>query len=138
MGDSWEDFDDEEPVKLPGAVAPAAWDDEEEEDEADTVAAAQQQSSTEAPKVRVRRPGTDVALDRGGVRARRGAVGREAPRSGARRPASERDPFASLARAPRARVASPATRPAPAPRRPRPPRLTRTWCCSNSKTSRTI
>ena len=86
MGDSWEDFDDEEPVKLPGAVAPAAWDDEEEEDEADTVAAAQQQSSTEAPKVRVRRPGTDVALDRGGrpVDGRRGAVGREAPRAGAR------------------------------------------------------
>ncbi|KAH8044960.1 alpha-methylacyl-CoA racemase [Aureococcus anophagefferens] len=36
MGDSWEDFDDDD-VKLPGAaVAPAAWDDEEEEDEIET------------------------------------------------------------------------------------------------------
>ncbi|KAH8064009.1 alpha-methylacyl-CoA racemase [Aureococcus anophagefferens] len=45
MGDSWEDFDDDD-VKLPGAaVAPAAWDDEEEEDEIETVAAPQQSSA---------------------------------------------------------------------------------------------
>ncbi|KAH8097470.1 alpha-methylacyl-CoA racemase [Aureococcus anophagefferens] len=59
MGDSWEDFDDDD-VKLPGAaVAPAAWDDEEEEDEIETVAAPQQSSA----KAAAARPGEPAEVD---------------------------------------------------------------------------
>ncbi|KAH8074666.1 alpha-methylacyl-CoA racemase [Aureococcus anophagefferens] len=81
MGDSWEDFDDDD-VKLPGAaVAPAAWDDEEEEDEIETVAAPQQSSAKAAaarPGVRIRAAAD--APPRASERQRRLGRGPESPR----------------------------------------------------------
>ena len=120
MGDSWEDFDDDD-VKLPGAaVAPAAWDDEEEEDEIETVAAPQQ-SSAKAAAARPRRPASARRRTRRRARPSGRAPVRDAVGPGNRRGRH------------RARAAPPhASRPRRSPRR-----STRTWCPSSSRTSRT-